>query len=82
MRIARVIESKGGRLRLKYENSDDLDDFYCSELSELIHPIGWSSFVGHEITAPEEYKKKSAIKFEKRNYETNECNPDMFLEVN
>jgi hypothetical protein len=81
MRVARVLESKGGRLRLKYENSDDFDDFYCSELSELIHPIGWSAFVGHDIIAPEDYKKKSATKFEKMYYEANECSPGIFKEV-
>ena len=53
MRISRIIDNIGGRLRMKYENSEDFDDFWCHQLSELIHPIGWSSTVGHEILAPE-----------------------------
>lgn len=81
MRVARIIQNTGGRLRLKYENSEDFDDFYCHELSEIIHPIGWSVTVGHDIDAPEDYKKKSAIKYEKNQYEANECSPDMFVKI-
>lgn len=51
MRIARIIDNIGGRLQMKYENSDDFDDFWCHERSSLIHPIGWSATVGHQIFA-------------------------------
>lgn len=51
MRVAKIIENKGGRLRLKYEFTDEFDDFYCHAKSPLIHPIGWSVSVGHEISA-------------------------------
>ena len=53
MRVARVIENIGGRIRMKYENSDDFDDFWCHQSSEIIHPIGWSVTVGHEIYSTE-----------------------------
>jgi hypothetical protein len=53
MRIARVIDNIGGRLQLRYENVENSDDFWCNELSDLIHPIGWSSYVGHQINATE-----------------------------
>lgn len=82
MRIGRVIDNVGGRIRMKYENNDDFDDFWCHESSELIHPIGWSAAVGHQINASEEYKKKSAVKFKKNVYESNECSEDMFRKVN
>ena len=51
MRICRIMENIGGRLRLKYENAEEFDDFWCHQSSELIHPIGWSSSVGHDILA-------------------------------
>ncbi len=51
MRVARIIENRGGRLRMKYENTEEFDDFWCHEQSELIHPIGWSVTVGHDILA-------------------------------
>jgi hypothetical protein len=53
MCVAKIIDSIGGRLRLKYEKIQDFDDFWCHERSELIHPIGWSMTVGHEISADE-----------------------------
>jgi hypothetical protein len=49
MKVARIIQNIGGRLRMKYEQSDDFDDFFCHENSELIHPIGWSALIGHDI---------------------------------
>ncbi len=39
MRVAKIIENIGGRLRLKYENTNDPNDFWCHEYSPLIHPI-------------------------------------------
>ncbi len=51
MRVGRILENIGGRLRLKYENADEFDDFWCHEQSELIHPVGWSAAVGHDIHA-------------------------------
>lgn len=82
MRVARITENIGCRLRLKYENYDETEDFWVHEKSELIHPIGWSAKVGHPIYASEEYKKKSLIKYEKNNYESNECTPNMFQKAN
>ena len=58
MRIGRVIDNVGGRIRMKYENNDDFDDFWCHESSELIHPIGWSAAVGHQINASEGSNQK------------------------
>lgn len=55
MRIARIMDNVGRRLRMKYEstNSEEMEVFWCHELSDLIHPIGWSAMVGHNINAPE-----------------------------
>lgn len=51
MRLAKILENKGGRLRLKYEFTDEFDDFWCHAMSSLIHPVGWSAFIGHDIAA-------------------------------
>jgi hypothetical protein len=79
MRVSRIIDNIGGRLRMKYENSEEFDDFWCNESSELIHPVGWSMVVGHDIYAPDDYKKSSLKKYEKQQYDSSkECWPDMF----
>ena len=62
MKVSRIIDNIGGRLRMKYENNDDFDDFWCHQDSELIHPVGWSALHGHEIDAPQGNKKKSILK--------------------
>lgn len=80
MRVAKILENIGGRLRLKYENLNDPNDFWCHENSPLIHPIGWSVAVGHDITnVSEEYKRNSHFKYSQNNYEKNECSKDMFI---
>lgn len=48
-RMAVVDTVIGGRLRLLYEDGDSDDDFWCHMWSPLIHPVGWSRRVGHDI---------------------------------
>lgn len=48
-RMAVVDTVIGGRLRLLYEDGDSSDDFWCHMWSPLIHPVGWSRRVGHNI---------------------------------
>ncbi|XP_056285750.1 lethal(3)malignant brain tumor-like protein 2 isoform X2 [Pseudoliparis swirei] len=57
-RLAIVESSTGGRLRLVYEDQMDaaentLSGFWCHMWSPLLHPIGWSKRVGHDIRATE-----------------------------
>ncbi|XP_061666268.1 lethal(3)malignant brain tumor-like protein 2 [Syngnathoides biaculeatus] len=53
-----VIESiHAGRLRLVYMDQSDspenvIADFWCHQSSPLLHPIGWSKSVGHDIKTP------------------------------
>ncbi|KAM4650392.1 lethal(3)malignant brain tumor-like protein 2 isoform 2-T2 [Discoglossus pictus] len=54
MRLAVVDTVFGGRLRLLYEDGESEDDFWCHMASPLIHPVGWSQRVGHNIKVPEE----------------------------
>ncbi|CAJ1080641.1 lethal(3)malignant brain tumor-like protein 2 isoform X1 [Xyrichtys novacula] len=56
-RVALVDMIVGGRLRLLYADQREAPenttlDFWCHMLSPLLHPIGWSRRVGHEIKEP------------------------------
>ncbi|CAL8262190.1 unnamed protein product [Arctogadus glacialis] len=56
-RVAVVDQVIGGRLRLLYEDLSDAPpntvvDFWCHMRSPLLHPIGWSSKVGHAVKVP------------------------------
>ncbi|CAB1313051.1 unnamed protein product [Coregonus sp. 'balchen'] len=54
-RLAMVETVTGGRLRLVYEDGEQeaqgepLSDFWCHMWSPILHPVGWSSKVGHVI---------------------------------
>uniref|UniRef100_A0A4W5LJR0 Uncharacterized protein n=1 Tax=Hucho hucho TaxID=62062 RepID=A0A4W5LJR0_9TELE len=54
-RLAVVDTVTGGRLRLVYEDGEQeaqgepLSDVWCHMWSPLLHPVGWSSKVGHGI---------------------------------
>ncbi|KAM3591584.1 uncharacterized protein V6R79_004299 [Siganus canaliculatus] len=55
-RVAIIDSMVGGRLRLVYADQSDsplniVADFWCHTKSPLLHPIGWSSKVGHAIKA-------------------------------
>ncbi|XP_035515314.1 lethal(3)malignant brain tumor-like protein 2 isoform X2 [Morone saxatilis] len=56
-RVAIIDSMIGGRLRLVYEDQSDApenstSDFWCHRWSPLLHPIGWSSKVGHAMKSP------------------------------
>ncbi|XP_078134807.1 lethal(3)malignant brain tumor-like protein 2 isoform X3 [Sander vitreus] len=56
-RVAVIDSIVGGRLRLVYADQSDapentISDFWCHMWSPLLHPIGWSSTVGHAIKTP------------------------------
>ncbi|XP_056337795.1 lethal(3)malignant brain tumor-like protein 2 isoform X4 [Oenanthe melanoleuca] len=59
-RMAVVDTVIGGRLRLLYEDGDSDDDFWCHMWSPLIHPVGWSRRVGHDIKKAEEKRNDMA----------------------
>lgn len=53
-RVATIDQIVGGRLRLVYTDQSEAPenttlDFWCHMWSPLLHPIGWSSKVGHDI---------------------------------
>ncbi|KAM9773113.1 lethal(3)malignant brain tumor-like protein 2 isoform 2-T2 [Syngnathus typhle] len=56
-RKAVIASITGGRLRLLYTDQSDspdniVTDFWCHLASPLLHPIGWSKQVGHDIKTP------------------------------
>ncbi|XP_048589841.1 MBT domain-containing protein 1-like isoform X3 [Nematostella vectensis] len=54
MCVATIVDVIGDRLRLRYDGleADVAEDFWCHYLSSEIHPIGWSSLVGHTLQPP------------------------------
>jgi len=53
MRVAYINDCPlpGGRIRLRYEDSlsGNVEEFWANIHSSIVHPIGWSKFVGHKI---------------------------------
>ncbi len=54
MCVATIVDIVGDRLRLRYDGLDaeSSNDFLCHYLSSDIHPVGWSSLVGHTLHPP------------------------------
>jgi len=49
-RIGIVDKNLAGRLCVRYEDSVGEDDiFWCHERSTVVHPIGWSEMIGHDL---------------------------------
>ena len=63
--------------REQYE--DDL--FFCDYCSPLVHPVGWSALVGHNLNATSEYQNSSGKKIKLNQYEPNDSTPAMFPAV-
>ncbi|XP_042895108.1 MBT domain-containing protein 1 isoform X3 [Parasteatoda tepidariorum] len=82
VRSAEVTEVVGGRLHVKYTESDNLDEgFWCHERSPLIHPVGWAQIIGHDLKARPEYARKSLKKTLYRTFKPDDATWDMFLPV-
>ncbi|XP_026171794.1 lethal(3)malignant brain tumor-like protein 2 isoform X2 [Mastacembelus armatus] len=67
-RVAIIESIIGGRLRLVYADQSDtpeniIADFWCHMWSPLLHAIGWSIKVGHDIKAPANSVKAAASGF-------------------
>ncbi|XP_018024596.1 polycomb protein Sfmbt isoform X2 [Hyalella azteca] len=77
MRVASVTEVVGKRLHLRYHGAPPHDNgFWCHEDAPIIHPIGWSRDVGHEIVASQSYHDK-CISGE---YEKTDAPPHLFVQ--
>ncbi|CAF1085276.1 unnamed protein product [Rotaria sp. Silwood1] len=80
MRVGKISEVIGGRLRINYENNAG-EHFWVHYASELIHPVGWSYVTGHEIEATDEYKNEAKQIIETNTYSSNVATPDLFRKV-
>lgn len=59
MRLAKINKIIGKRLLVKYFDAPKDDDgFWVHEDSPLIHPVGWSTDVGHSLSAPPDYMRR------------------------
>ncbi|CAF1094040.1 unnamed protein product [Adineta ricciae] len=80
MRVGKISEVIGGRLRINYENSPG-EHFWVHHTSELIHPVGWSHTTGHELEATEQYKNEVIKMIEMNSYPANVATEDLFRKV-
>lgn len=79
MKVAKVQEVVGGRLRLHYvDTKDEIDEFWCHMRSPLVHPVGWSQTTGHKLHATQEYRTKCLNKVTMEKYDAEDVTPEMF----
>lgn len=81
MRVARVEEIIGGRLRLQYSDTKEEDDFWCHCRSSLVHPIAWSQQTGHKLHATTDYRNKCLNKIAVEKYDANDATPSLFFKM-
>lgn len=58
MRLARIHKIVGKRLLVRYFDAPEDNGFWVHEDSPLIHPVGWSIDVSHNLSAPPEYTQR------------------------
>lgn len=79
MRLSKIQKIIGKRLLVKYFDAVDDNGFWVHEDSPLIHPVGWSTDVGHQLSAPPEYKQRMIQGREHQNMEMHEDDATMDL---
>ncbi|CAF0752991.1 unnamed protein product [Didymodactylos carnosus] len=77
MRVGKISDVIGGRLRINYENTAG-EHFWVHHNSELIHPVGWSTATGHEIDADDAYKNESSKIMQTNAYNNTYASPNLF----
>ncbi|XP_076467464.1 MBT domain-containing protein 1-like isoform X2 [Babylonia areolata] len=78
MKVAVICQVVGGRLRLNYVDSkDEGDEFWCHMRSPLIHHVGWSLSVGHNLEASKEYRSSCLSKVTTQKFSEQDVSPDM-----
>ncbi|CAF1214810.1 unnamed protein product [Adineta ricciae] len=80
MRVGKISDIIGGRLRINYENGGG-EHFWVHHTSDLIHPAGWCHVTGHDLEATDEYKSEAARISQTKSYPTNIATPDLFRQV-
>jgi len=86
---ATIIDLKGTRLQIGYDSSkvhDHTNSIWCDQRSNLIHPVGWSQLVGHELKSSKGYATSSLNKVKTGNYDDNDCDfsyfPHLYAQMN
>ncbi|CAF3974637.1 unnamed protein product [Rotaria magnacalcarata] len=80
MRVGKISEVIGGRLKINYENIPG-EHFWVHHASELIHPVSWSHVTGHEIEATQEYHNDVVKLIETNSYSASIATPDLFRKI-
>ncbi|RXG51953.1 Polycomb protein Sfmbt [Armadillidium vulgare] len=79
MRVASVTKVIGKRIHLRYHGAPPDDNgFWCHEDAPIIHPVGWSREVGHEIVASQSYHEKCM----EVAYDPDDATSDLFIDPN
>ena len=65
----------GFLLFIIYLNFVKILGFWCHEDAPIIHPVGWSREIGHEIVASQSYHEKCSS----NSYDSNDASLDLFL---
>lgn len=58
MRLCKIHKIIGKRLLVRYFDAPEDNGFWVHEDSPLIHPVGWSTDVGHNLSAPPDYMRR------------------------
>lgn len=58
VKVATVFKIVGKRLLVRYFDQPEDNGFWVHEDSPLIHPVGWATTVGHNLSAPEDYLER------------------------
>ncbi|KAL8597044.1 hypothetical protein ACOMHN_055637 [Nucella lapillus] len=78
MKVAIISEVVGGRIRMNYVDSkEEADEFWCHMRSPLIHHVGWSLSMGHNLEASKEYRSSCLSKVTTHKFTTLDVSPDM-----
>lgn len=74
VRPATINKIIGGRLHVVYDGLEDKDNgFWCHQQSNLIHPVGWSMMIGHELRATSDYAISSLTKARNNKWSDNDA---------
>lgn len=79
MLLSKIQKIIGKRLLVRYFDANDDNGFWVHEDSPLIHPVGWSTDVGHQLSAPAEYKQRMIDGRDNQNLEMHEDDATMSL---
>lgn len=81
VRVAKVVDRVGSRIRVAYEGHTKLahdNSFWADQASTLIHPVGWAQLLGHELEASKDYAESSARKIQSGKWDEDDASFEYF----